>query len=119
MQRNKGASFERQIENMLIDAGFTAKRNYDQAALGGFDIVIDRVPVAIECKRAARPLINQWWKQTVDQAGDLHPILIYKLDRREIRARVRMSLIDRNLSDDHIIELDTDGLVYLLREVAR
>ena len=118
MQRTKGASFEREIVSLFIDEGFKAKRNYDQAALGGYDIILHGVDVAVECKRAAKPLINKWWQQTVDQAGDdLHPVLVYKLDRRKIRARVLISMIDTELSGDHVIEVDFETLIYLIREL--
>ncbi len=117
MQRNKGAAFEREIVNILKDAGFDASRNLNQTRDGGYDIIIDGAAVAIECKRSAKPLLNSWWRQTLDQCGDLHPVLVYKIDRKPIRAMIRLSMIDPLLSSDHIIELDIDGLVYLLREV--
>ncbi len=119
MQRNKGASFEREIVNLLIDAGFNASRNLSQTRDGGFDVIVNGVDVAIECKRAAKPLFNGWWQQTVDQAGNLHPILIYKLDRQQIRARVMLNMIDAAHSEDHVIEVGFETLIYLMRELIK
>ena len=117
LSRNKGAGFEREIVNILKDAGFDASRNLNQTRDGGHDIVIPGVKVAVECKRAAKPLMNSWWAQACEQAGDdLEPVLIYKLDRKPIRAMFRLSLIDQEHRGGHIIESDMETLIYLLRE---
>jgi Holliday junction resolvase len=85
--RNKGASAEREVAQILRDElGIETKRNLEQWRSGGSDIL--GVPgFAIEVKRAAKPLIAQWWAQTVSQAELVKelPCLWYRLDRRSWR----------------------------------
>ena len=117
MQRTKGASFERDIVNALKDAGFAAQRNYDQAAMGGFDIIVECLDVAIECKRAAKPLIGKWWAQTLSQAGSKTPILIYKIDFKPTRAVIPLSMINSIYNCTRTAEVDFETLIFLLREM--
>jgi hypothetical protein len=83
--RNKGASFEREIAQMLeAELGLQFKRDLRQyqAADYGDLITDDQFPFLIECKRYAKGsgMKEAWW----DQAGraafrtDQWPCVIYK-----------------------------------------
>lgn len=83
--RNKGSAAEREVGKIIYDLlGIKVERNLDQWRSGGYDLVgLDKV--ALEVKRAKKPLLNAWWKQTVAQANEagLVPCLWYRLDRQQ------------------------------------
>ena len=62
--RNKGSAAEREVGKIIYDLlGIKVERNLDQWRSGGYDLVgLDKV--ALEVKRAKKPLLNAWWKQT-------------------------------------------------------
>ena len=58
MQRTKGASFERDIVNVLKEHGYEAGRNLTQTRDGGGDIDLPRW--LLECKRYAKIAVYVW-----------------------------------------------------------
>lgn len=90
MSRRKGATFEREVANLIRDnLGFDCKRNLEQYQAGGDDL--SGVPGwSIECKRYANTKpsdIKLFWLQCEAQAaakGD-RPVLIVKQDRKPIQ----------------------------------
>lgn len=115
--RTKGKAGEREVVNMLKDAGFDACRNLQQTRDGGFDI--DGLKkVAIEVKRSKVPLINKWWTQAVKQAGDDKlPVLAYRLDRQKWKVMVTSDFLSKDLPRSITLTLEWDDFIYYLREV--
>lgn len=89
MQRNKGKAGEREAAELVRDlTGWDVRRRVRQHA-GDSDL--QGVPGwAVEVKRhrtAQAGEVARWWAQAVAQAGDLLPVLLYRADRAEWRAR--------------------------------
>jgi hypothetical protein len=94
MQRNKGAAGERELFRLLSDdLGFVVRRNLTQTRGGGAD-GIDVPGFAIEVKRQEKLHINAWWSQTIEQAGDRIPVLIYRQSRHPWRAVIDLHDLD-------------------------
>jgi hypothetical protein len=92
MQRNKGASFEREVCLLLRDwTNKKFERNLEQSRSGGGDIIAGRY--LIECKRAEKFCIPEWWRQAKCQAekSGKVPVLITKRNREEILAIIPFS----------------------------
>ena len=90
MSRRKGATFEREVANLIRDQlGFDCKRNLEQYQQGGDDL--SGVPGwSIECKRYAAIVQNDlrtFWLQCEAQAAarGMRPVLIVKQDRKPIQ----------------------------------
>ena len=88
MQRSKGQSGEREIAGIVRDAtGWNVRRRVRQH---DGDSDLEGVPGwSVEVKRhraATRGDIARWWQQAVAQAGDLLPVLFYRVDRDAWRA---------------------------------
>lgn len=88
MQRTKGRAGEREIAAIVRDlTGWDVRRRVRQHE-GDSDL--DGVPGwSVEVKRhrtASRAEVARWWLQTVAQAGDRTPVLMYRQDRGEWRA---------------------------------
>ena len=90
--RDKGKRGEREVVNLLqpvvnkvyLSVGLepvVLERNLMQSHRGGHDIVgLDWL--ALEVKYQENIQVNQWWKQTVEQAGqDKVPVLLYRKSR--------------------------------------
>lgn len=138
MQRSKGAAGEREVCRTLHDLlGIRLIRNLDQSRSGGHDLSVnpdDTGPAADalrefapEVKRHARAtdaLLAQWWQQTTDQAAraDLRPLLIYRQDRQEWRAVLRLADLRPDLpvwsGREWTAEVSLQGLAALIRETA-
>lgn len=120
LSRDKGSRLElwvcKQIDEQL---GFNVKRNLSQyQSKGQADIILPCF--SIECKHYAKGWTHKkdWWRQCVEEAGDLEPVLIYKYDYQEPRAVVRLSLVRSDLDADcnMVCTLSLDVLWYLMRE---
>lgn len=88
MQRTKGAGGEREIAGIVRDlTGWDVRRRVRQH---DGDSDLEGVPGwSVEVKRhraATRGDIARWWGQAVAQAGDLLPVLFYRVDRDAWRA---------------------------------
>ena len=88
MQRTKGASFERDIVNVLKEHGYEAGRNLTQTRDGGGDIDLPRW--LLECKRYAKIAVYVWLKQAIKAArpGQI-PVVIARADKEEAIAILR------------------------------
>lgn len=114
--RNKGKRAEQEIVNLLKDAGFDVSRNLDQTRDGGYDILgID--DIALEVKRAKKPLVNKWWEQTVKQAGDKFPVLAYRLDNQKWKVVVTCDFLEMHMPQTIKVTLEWDDFIYFLREL--
>ena len=83
MQRTKGQTGEREIAGIVRDlTGWNVRRRVRNHA-GDSDL--EGVPDwSVEVKRhraATRGDVARWWQQTISQAGELLPVLFYRLDR--------------------------------------
>lgn len=120
--RNKGKSGEAEVIKIIHgELGIKCCRNLDQVRNGGHDILgLDGW--AIEVKRAKKPLLAQWWTQTVEQAeqGGLHPVLWYKLDYQKWRVVVPLNRIcdglDYSGGLEYTAEMSPQGFACLYRE---
>ena len=88
MQRNKGQTGEREIAALVRDlTGWDVRRRVRQH---DGDSDLDGVPGwSVEVKRhrtASRGDLAAWWRQSVAQAGELLPVLFYRVDRADWRA---------------------------------
>jgi len=124
--RNKGATFERSIANMLFaDLGLNAKRDIEQyRAADHGDIITDDEswPYVIECKRYGgkhftfRP---EWWVQVerAASAAGKEPVLVYKYDRQPITVVMRLEyLMGDGAHHDEKVRMDWDAFIYIARE---
>lgn len=119
MSRDKGANFERflckEIDSQL---GFKPRRNLSQYQdKGQSDIIIPGF--AIEAKAYAKGYKHKddWFRQAVEQAGDLEPVLIYKFDYQEPRAVVFLSLLSAEYAGTGMTcTLSLSDLWYIIRE---
>ena len=85
--RNKGARGERELLALLSERfpDLFLQRNYDQAALGGSDL-LGLPGVSLEVKRYQRGNVHrqEWWAQACSVATkDRMPVLAYRFDRSE------------------------------------
>ena len=82
MQRNKGATYEREIVHALVERGYLAARNLTQTREGGADIILQ--DFIIECKRRASIAVYDWLDQaTLAAKGRKRPLVVARGDRRE------------------------------------
>ena len=108
--RNKGASFEREIANLInryfdeIGYDYKVKRNleqYQEKDLGDLNIPNQ----TLECKRYASGnwYKEEWWKQVCDSCGDTIPVLIWKYNHQPIRVCVPLwSMLEMGIRDNSI-----------------
>lgn len=79
--RDKGKRGEREVAAMISDLlGMEVKRRVRQHE-GDSDLM--GIPDwSIEVKNCATLSLPAWWRQTVEQAGDMMPVLFYKIPRK-------------------------------------
>ena len=122
--RNKGASFEREVANLLTnDLNLTnnIRRILEQTREKHLpDLILGRW--YLECKRygsGAEPL-DAWWKQVLEATKNKGiPALVYKFDRRPIKVRVPLGAINHSLHLDSPFTADLlwDDFIFLLKEL--
>ena len=122
--RNKGASFEREVANLLTnDLGLkkNIRRILEQTREKHLpDLMSGRW--YLECKRygsGAEPL-EAWWQQVLDATKEKGiPALVYKFDRRPIKVRVPIGAINPDLHIDSPFNADLlwDDFIFLLKEL--
>lgn len=54
------------------------ERNQLQSAIGGYDLILTGLPLAVEVKRVEKPSFNQWLLQARKQAGKLFPVIFWR-----------------------------------------
>lgn len=128
--RNKGSAFEREVAQLLnLELGLTFKRDLEQVREADRGDLICDAPnwnFLVECKRRAsgtgcKP---EWWAQAYKAglAHSLRPVVIYKYDRRPIRAVMNlkdvMECIARGKwsAENHLVEMSLEGFAYVARE---
>ena len=123
--RNKGASWERTVANMLFDelgVEFSRDlRQYQKSDLG--DLICDDPtwPFVLELKRYASGYTYQqaWWDQVVKaaDAARKEPVLIYKYDRRPIFVVMRLAFLTQDETyDNERAILTWSGFIQVARE---
>ena len=122
--RNKGASFEREVANLLTkDLNLTnnIRRILEQTREKHLpDLILGRW--YLECKRngtGAEPL-DAWWQQVLDATRQRGiPALVYKFNRRPIKVRVPLGAInpDLHLDSPFTADLLWDDFIFLLKEL--
>tara|TARA_B110000263_G_C15072725_1_gene402596 strand:- start:71 stop:484 length:414 start_codon:yes stop_codon:yes gene_type:complete len=123
--RNKGASFEREIANLLTsDLGLknNVRRILEQTREKHLpDLRLGRW--YLECKRyasGAEPL-EAWWEQVKKATSNNQgiPALVYKFDRRPIKVRVPLGSINPKLHIDSPFNADLlwDDFIFLIKEL--
>ena len=122
--RNKGASFEREVANMLRDElGIGFKRNLEQYRTAGHaDLISDdpAFPFTLELKRYKDGPIGgapAWWDQA-SGAADLDgkmPCLIYKYDRKPMRCVIPLAALT-DCDHDYTVEVDFETFCFIARE---
>ncbi len=93
--RDKGKAGERECARLIAElTGWEVRRRVRQCE-GESDLEFVGVPGwSVEVKRAAKPALNAWWRQTVAQAKECeHPVLFYRIDRQQWVARWPLSVI--------------------------
>jgi len=123
--RNKGASAERECAKIIEDLlGIKCRRNLSQYQAGGYDLEgLDGW--AIEVKRAKKPLLNQWWQQTCEQAAknQLKPVLWYRLDNQKWRVVVPAGVLNPDFHQgtelEYTCEMSPDCFAMIWRELKR
>lgn len=119
--RNKGASFEREIANIINESlGLKKplKRILEQTREKHLpDLILGKW--FIECKRygqGAEPL-ESWWDQVIKATPeDSNPALIYKFNHRPIKVRIPIHTINKNLPLDlnYTCDFSLEGFILLL-----
>ena len=108
--RNKGASFEREIANLInryfdeIGYDYKVKRNleqYQEKDLGDLNIPNH----TLECKRYASGnwYKEEWWKQVCGACGDTIPVLIWKYNHQPIRVCVPLWSMGQGWGKDNSV----------------
>ena len=109
--RNKGAAFERQIANALIEdlnLKNPVKRILEQTRTKELpDLMLGRW--CIECKAygsGAEPRTD-WWEQVLasSKADNLRPALVYKFNNRPIKVRILANSINKDIRNN-LVTLD-------------
>ena len=124
--RNKGASFEREVANLLNeDLGLKngLKRILEQTREKFLpDLILGRL--YIECKRygsGGEPL-EAWWQQVLEASeGRGIPVLIYKFNRRPIKIKMPLWAVNPDLEEDSAktTELLWDDFIFVLKSLYR
>ena len=125
--RNKGAAFERQIANALIDdlnLKNPVKRILEQTRTKELpDLMLGNW--CIECKAygaGAEPRPD-WWEQVLASSNQegLRPALVYKFNNRPIKVKVPLYTINPQLEiiNENTCDLLWKDFIYLLKTLYR
>ncbi len=117
--RDKGKQGERECARLIAElTGWEVRRRVRQCE-GESDLEFVGVPGwSVEVKRAAKPALNAWWRQTVEQAkAGEHPVLFYRIDRQQWVARWPLCVItEQRLDLDLWCETTLDTWATIARE---
>ena len=122
--RNKGASFEREIANIINESlGLKKplKRILEQTREKHLpDLILGKW--FLECKRygqGAEPL-ESWWDQVIKATPeDSYPALIYMFNHRPIKVRIPIHTINKNLPLDfnNTCDFSLESFIVLLKSL--
>lgn len=121
MQVRKGKAGERELAGLLREhLGIEVTRNLVQARSGGSDL-LGLPGWALEVKRAARPALAAWWRQTCEQAEAVgeRPALAYRLDRQPWRVVLALRHVATDFENAPLalrLEIDLEVFAALVRE---
>lgn len=120
--RNKGASFEREIANILnesLNLKKPLKRILEQTREKHLpDLILGNW--FLECKRygqGAEPL-ESWWDQVIKSTPEgCLPALIYKFNHRPIKVRIPLYSVNRNLQKDfsNTCDISLESFIFLIK----
>jgi hypothetical protein len=123
--RNKGASFEREIANLLTE-DLELKNNVRRILEQTREKHLPDLRLGqwyLECKRygsGAEPL-EAWWTQVKNatEKNNGIPALVYKFDRRPIKVRIPLGAINPLLHINSPFNADLlwDDFIFLLKEL--
>ena len=122
--RAKGANFEREIGNLLVqDLGLKnpVKRILEQTRTKELpDLMMGRW--CIECKRygdGSEPS-EEWWNQVLIASSndDQIPALVYKFNRKPLKVRILASCINKNIQNNDItVDLSWQDFISIIKEL--
>lgn len=123
MQRNKGKAGEREAASLVRDlTGWDVQRRVRQYD-GDSDLVgVPGWSVEVKRRRSATHAdLATWWRQAVAQAGELLPVLLYRVDRGAWRAvwPVAAVLVQQHAKQWHGYDWTADTSVQAWAAVAR
>ena len=103
--RNKGARGEREFLSLLEChfPDFFFQRNYDQAALGGSDLIgLPNISLEIKRYKVGNVHRREWWEQSCDNAEkeSLIPMLAYRFDRSDWQTGVPLQWMANEIVDN-------------------
>lgn len=116
MQRRKGQSGERELSALLAaHLGTVVQRQLGQERDGGADIHIG--DYRIQVKRCETLKLDEWWRQTVRDAGYWKPVLAWRQSRKGWRFRVRVEdMLFQPPSNGYTCDMDLETFCYVARE---
>lgn len=79
--KRKGRTGEQEVATLhreLLGDIVQVERNQMQTAIGGYDLLMKGLPLAVEVKRVEKPAFNPWLAQARKQAGKLLPVLAWR-----------------------------------------
>ena len=122
--RAKGANFEREIGNLLVqDLGLKnpVKRILEQTRTKELpDLMMGRW--CIECKRygdGSEPS-EEWWNQVLIASSndDQIPALVYKFNRKPLKVRILASCINKDIQNNDItVDLSWQDFISIIKEL--
>ena len=122
--RAKGANFEREIGNLLVqDLGLKnpVKRILEQTRTKELpDLMMGRW--CIECKRygdGSEPS-EEWWNQVLIASSndDQIPALVYKFNRKPLKVRILASCINKDIQNNDItVDLSWQDFILIIKEL--
>lgn len=90
--REKGKRGERMLAEELRNAGYEANRGVQyQGGRDSPDVVTDIPNVHIECKFCEKAEIRKWMEQSIRDAGDKIPTVMWKKSREEWLVVMRLT----------------------------
>lgn len=79
--KRKGRTGEQEVATIhreLLGDITGVARNQLQTAVGGYDLILTGLPLAVEVKRVEKPAFTQWLRQAREQAVKRLPVLAWR-----------------------------------------
>lgn len=97
LSRNKGATFERLVANMLKEVYSNARRGVGQTQSSGNGADVEGTPFWVECKHGKQPNIRAAYKQAIEarkETNDAREVLVVtRRDREPIMATIELKTL--------------------------